>query len=94
MPIRPIVSRSASWAGAVRSRFWTSPVGRSARGSTLVGSTPVTRRSTGTANLGALAASAKVLMSSTVGCGSGFTRWKAWPSRPGWCAMWSIALAT
>ncbi len=72
-----MVSRSASWAGAVRSRFCTSPVGRSARGSTLVGSTPVTRRSMGTANFGALAATANVLIRSTVGCGSGLTRWKA-----------------
>ena len=59
-----------------------------------MGSREVTLRSTGTANWGAFAAEAKVFTRSTVLIGSGLTRWKACPSRPGLWAMWSIALAT
>ena len=43
---------------------------------------------------GAWPARANVLSTSPARCGRGLTRWKAWPSRPGWCAMWSIAAAT
>ena len=46
-------------------------------GAGVVGSTPVTRRSTGTVKRGARAATASVLISSVVGCGSGLTRWNA-----------------
>ena len=85
---------SAMCTGAVRSAAPTMFAGCSARGSMAVGSREVTLRSTGTTNWGAFAAEANVFTRSAVLIGSGLTRWKACPSRPGLCAMWSIALAT
>ena len=43
---------------------------------------------------GASASFAKRLSSSPAVFGFGSVRLKAWPSRPGWWAMWSIASAT
>ena len=43
---------------------------------------------------GAWAARANVFSTSPARCGRGLTRWNACPSRPGSCAMWSIAAAT
>ena len=74
---------SAMCTGELRSAAPSRFEGCSARGSMAVGSRAVTLRSTGTANWGAFAAEAKVLTRSTVLIGSGLTRWKAWPSRPG-----------
>ena len=83
MPRRPIVWSRAACTGDSRRAAPSRAVGCSARGSSPVGTSPVTPRSTGTANCGAFAAAAKVLISPTVLCGSGLTRWKAWPSRSG-----------
>ncbi len=94
MPSRPTVWSSAIRAGVVRASDASTDVGCSGRGSSLVGTSPVMLRSTGTANCGAWAAAANALTSSTVFCGSGLARWKASPSRSGRCARWSIALAT
>ena len=74
---------SAGARAAVRRAAPTRVAGRSAWGRQAVGSRLVTVRSTGTANWGAFAAEAKVLIRPTVLCGSGLTRWKAWPSRSG-----------
>ena len=43
---------------------------------------------------GACAAAAIVFITSPERWDLGLVRWNAWPSRPGWWAMWSIASAT
>ena len=58
---------------------------------TPLGSASVRRLSMRMAMCGACAALAKVLRTSPERCDLGAMRWKAWPSRPGWWAMWSIA---
>ncbi len=93
-PSRPTVRSSTAWTGADRMTLLAIDSGRSRRGSSAKGAEPVTRRSIGVRNCGAPAAAQKWFTISETGCGSGFTRWKACPSRSGTCAMWSIALAT
>ena len=58
------------------------------------GSMSVIRLSTRMTICGAWPARANVLSTSPARCGRGLTRWKAWPSTPSMCAMWSIAAAT
>jgi len=59
-----------------------------------LGSASVSRLSTRIASWGACAALANALSDSPTRIGLGLVRWKAWPSRPGWWAMWSSAAAT
>ena len=54
----------------------------------------VIRLSTRSTICGAWPARANVLSTSPARCGRGLTRWNAWPSSSGSCAMWSIAAAT
>ena len=54
----------------------------------------VSRLSTRMTTCGAWPARAKVLSTSPERWGRGLTRWKAWRSRSGSWAMWSIAAAT
>ena len=66
----------------------------SAYDSTPFGSMSVIRLSIRIAICGAWPARANVFSTSPARCPRGLTRWNAWPSRPGSCAMWSIAAAT
>ena len=61
---------------------------------TPLGSASVRRLSMRSCSWGPWAAEAKALMTSPERTDRGAQRWKAWPSRSGWWAMWSIALAT
>ena len=61
---------------------------------TPVGSASISRLSIRMTICGACAAFANSLSTSPERWDFGLVRWKAWPSRSGWCAMWSIAAAT
>ena len=93
-PARPSVWSSTSCPGVERTRAPTSVEGRRARGTMPSSPREVTSRSTGVASCGAPAAAQKRLSVPITGCGSGLTRWKVSPSRPGRWARWSIAAAT